>query len=83
MPVLPPPLDEEKQLNSSSVLKDVFDLQPAELVDVALSRLQAASVKLIEWRAFLYRRMGRPIILRASPLIDFPLLKFPTASPII
>jgi hypothetical protein len=75
--------DEEKQLNSSSVLKDVFDRQPAELADVALSRLQAASVKLIEWRALLYRRMGRPMILRVSALIDFPLLKFPTASPII
>ena len=74
---LPPPSDfpglseKDKELDAYSSSKDIFDYQPAVLVDVALSRLQAASVKLIEWRAPLYRRMGRPIILRASALTIF------------
>jgi hypothetical protein len=44
--------------------KNVFDLPPAELVDLALSRLQNAGVKLIEWRALLYRRMNVPVIVK-------------------
>ncbi|KAJ2913663.1 hypothetical protein MD484_g6765, partial [Candolleomyces efflorescens] len=49
-----PEIHEEKKR------EDVFDHQPTELVDAALSKLQAAGVKLIEWRALLYRRMGKP-----------------------
>ncbi|KAJ2928188.1 hypothetical protein H1R20_g8904, partial [Candolleomyces eurysporus] len=66
----PPPYDfpsitvKEKQLSVYSPPKDLFDRQPAELVDVAISRLQAAGVELIEWRALLYRRMSVPIFVK-------------------
>lgn len=90
---LPPPpcnfpslTEKEKELNAhstESTLKDVFDRRPAELVDVALTRLQEAGVELIEWKALLYRRMAVPIIVKASGLIDLPLLEYPTPSPTI
>ncbi|TEB34231.1 hypothetical protein FA13DRAFT_1729739, partial [Coprinellus micaceus] len=47
-----------------STPKDVFERSPEELVDVALSRLRAAGIQLIEWMALLYRRMDVPIIIR-------------------
>lgn len=53
-----------KELNGCSTPKDVFEQQPAELVDIALLRLQAAGIELIEWRALLYRRMAVPIIVK-------------------
>ncbi|KAF8549497.1 hypothetical protein OG21DRAFT_1478836 [Imleria badia] len=43
---------------------NVFDRTPAELVDLALSTLQAAGVQLTEWRALLYRRMNVPVIVK-------------------
>lgn len=39
-----------------------YTLPPEALVDIALERLSAAGVQLIEWRALLYRRLNVPII---------------------
>ena len=61
----------EKEFFDRSTTKDVFESSPEELVDIALSRLQAAGIQLIEWMALLYRRMDVPIIIRASGLSVF------------
>lgn len=41
---------------------DLSVLPPEVLVDIAMERLSAAGVQLIEWRALLYRRLNVPII---------------------
>ncbi|KAF9466757.1 hypothetical protein BDZ94DRAFT_1157418 [Collybia nuda] len=41
---------------------DLSVLPPEALVDIAMERLSAAGVQLIEWRALLYRRLNVPII---------------------
>jgi hypothetical protein len=47
---------------------DMFTLQPEALVDMAMERLSAAGVQLIEWRALLYRRLNIPIIAKVCPV---------------
>lgn len=42
----------------------ILNLQPAEVVDLALERLQTAQIILIEWRALLYRRMNVPVLVK-------------------
>ena len=44
----------------------ILSNDPAEVVDMALDRLQRAGVQLIEWRALLYRRMNVPIVVTVS-----------------
>lgn len=42
----------------------ILNLQPVEVVDLALERLQTAQIILIEWRALLYRRMNVPVLVK-------------------
>lgn len=51
-------------LNASK--KTILDYEPAEVVDIALQKLQKAGVELIEWRSLLYRRMNVPVILKVN-----------------
>jgi hypothetical protein len=62
----------EKEPVDCSTPKDVFEHSPEELVDIALSELQAAGIQLIEWRALVNRRMDVPIVIRASGLSTPP-----------
>ncbi|TDL15806.1 hypothetical protein BD410DRAFT_796009 [Rickenella mellea] len=41
--------------------KDILDYEPEEVVDIALQALQNVNIKLVEWRALLYRRMKVPV----------------------
>lgn len=63
-------VDKKEEHDVDSAPKDVFDNSPSHLVGVALARLQAAGVELIEWRAMLYRRMSVPVIVRVNILRD-------------
>lgn len=50
----------------TSSRQSVLYLDPAEVVDIALQKLQKAGVELIEWRSLLYRRMNVPVVLVVS-----------------
>ncbi|KAJ7063673.1 hypothetical protein C8F01DRAFT_985247 [Mycena amicta] len=47
---------------SPTKTRSILDNDPVEVVDIALSRLQAVDVKLIEWQDLVYRRMNVPAI---------------------
>ncbi|KDR77351.1 hypothetical protein GALMADRAFT_139336 [Galerina marginata CBS 339.88] len=51
----------QKFIQDAKKEKHILDYQPAEVVDIAIQALQNVNVKLIEWRALLYRRMNVPV----------------------
>jgi hypothetical protein len=50
----------------SLAAKPLLDLPPEELLDIAVEKLQRASIRLVEWRTLLYRRMNVPRIVTVS-----------------
>ena len=49
---------------------DILRREPAEVVDMALGKLQTAGIVLLEWLALLYRRMNVPVIIKARIFIS-------------
>lgn len=49
----------------------ILENDPIEVLDLALSRLQAAGVKLIEWRDLVYRRMNVPASIKVCARLQF------------
>ncbi|KAF8328987.1 hypothetical protein F5887DRAFT_1006143 [Amanita rubescens] len=43
---------------------DILRREPAEVVDMALGKLQTAGIVMLEWLALLYRRMNVPVIIK-------------------
>lgn len=52
---------------------DTLRYEPAEVVDMALGRLQRAGIVLIEWHSLLYRRMNVPVLIKARICISMPI----------
>ena len=50
------------KISPETIFMNLSTSPPEALVDLALQQLSAAGVKLIEWRAMLYRRMSVPMI---------------------
>ncbi|KAJ7709231.1 hypothetical protein B0H16DRAFT_1745995 [Mycena metata] len=44
--------------------RGIFDNDPEHVLDLALSRLQAAGIKLVEWRDLVDKRMGVPACIK-------------------
>jgi hypothetical protein len=51
-------------LTATSLPGDLLDFKPAEVIDVALCRLQDIGVELIEWRVLVFARMDVPVMFR-------------------
>ncbi|KAF8345524.1 hypothetical protein F5887DRAFT_167063 [Amanita rubescens] len=43
---------------------DILRREPAEVVDMALGRLQKAGIVLLEWHSLLYHRMNVPVLIK-------------------
>ncbi|KAJ7180718.1 hypothetical protein C8R46DRAFT_985746 [Mycena filopes] len=50
--------------SSPTKIRSILDKDPIEVLDIALSRLQAVGIKLIEWQDLVYRRMNVPAIIK-------------------
>ena len=48
-----------------SLSPSLLGLGQEELVDIALTRFQCASIQVVEWGALLFRRMRVPIVIKA------------------
>jgi hypothetical protein len=51
---------------------DILCCEPAEVVDMALGRLQRAGIVLVEWHSLLYHRMNVPVLIKACICIYMP-----------
>ncbi|TDL22820.1 hypothetical protein BD410DRAFT_769812 [Rickenella mellea] len=51
----------QKLVHGVKTEQDILDYEPGEVVDIALQALQNDNIKLVEWRALLYRRMNVPV----------------------
>ena len=49
---------------------DILRCEPAEVVDMALGKLQRAGIVLLEWHSLLYHRMNVPVLIKARTCIS-------------
>jgi hypothetical protein len=52
--------------------EDILRFEPAEVVDMALGRLQRAKIVLLEWQSLLFHRMNVPVVIRVRICMSMP-----------
>ncbi|KAJ6501947.1 hypothetical protein C8R45DRAFT_818703 [Mycena sanguinolenta] len=64
---------EQAQLSPQNLTHNgtLFQLQPEELVQIALRHLSESGIRLIEWHSLLYRHFQVPIFAKARQLLQF------------